>query len=233
MHTRIVWINLFLSCLIVLTLFMLFQVLTDDGVVNPTTPSRQAKEGEWPQILVSRRVLDTASSFTSIRENNLFSRNRQARLSSMPVVNKPEIETSKEPEPLKELPEKDIHLNGIILADTFKAAFVKNPSQDAGAPAQIRVGIGDAVGRYIVKEIQREAIVLEADSQQYEVRLFEKKDRETQAGSTKTTIEPKIVTAGSEDISPQKEKEEPAPKEEAGFEWFNTPFGKVKRLIKK
>jgi hypothetical protein len=244
MHTKIIWFNLFLSFLIIPTLILLVQVLTDDSFMNPIFATGQkTKNGEWPKVVISGRALDPPSSFTTIRENNLFSRARQESQPS-PLIKEPELTAPKkskielEAEPIKELPKQEIQLNGIILAGDLKVAFVKNPDPASKGPSQIRVAIGDTVGRYRVRDLQRESMIVEADSQLYEVRLFEKKERDAETGPThgaknkSSAMEPKIVTAGSEAIAPKNEKAEPEKKDEPAFEWFNTPFGRVKRFKK-
>jgi hypothetical protein len=163
-----------------------------------------------------------------VAERNLFSPERA----------EPAPEVSEEPEPeVKELSlyGKKVSLYGVILAGDYQSALISNPLRKTADDSEdIWVKAGDTVGELEVTEIRKESILLAEADKKYEILLYDKDKPRPQAEKIEKAEAPTVVVSESKKPEPaQKVSEKKAGDSDPEYELVDTPFGKMKRRIRK
>lgn len=174
------------------------------------------------------RRIPSESVYNVVAERNLFSPDRA----------EPEPEVSAEPEPeVKELNlyGKKVSLYGVIMAGDYQSALISNPlRKTADDSKDIWVKAGDKIGELEVTEIRKQSILLAEADKKYEIRLYDKDKPRPQAEKIEKAEAPTVVVSESKKPEPaQKASENKAENSDAEYELVDTPFGKMKRRIRK
>ncbi|MFZ7111141.1 MAG: hypothetical protein ACOWYE_05615 [Desulfatiglandales bacterium] len=221
-----VWlINLILALCTVLAGTAAYRVWTQEERTDPgAPPDRIAEKAVKPAATSRPNLMMREASYAVIAEKNLFTPDRQEKLTEEPES----VKKTASPRVLG----RNITLYGVIIMGDSQKALVTNLGRKPDEPANTWVSVGDALDNFTVAAIDSESILLKAGTEEHKVLLFDgKRSRPRPAREAEeSTSQPKVVTAESE--KQDKKPEKVVKKDDQGkgeFETVSTPFGPVKR----
>ncbi|QTA84506.1 hypothetical protein [Desulfonema magnum] len=190
----------------------------------PAIPVTQ-KSVAQPGKRILNRSVPRESVYKSVTNANLFSPDRAEFIPEEP-----------EPEPeVKELSllGKKITLHGVVMMDDYKSALITNPKREADERKNKWVKVGDTIDDDLeVAEIRKESILLAQGDKKYEVPLYDKSKTRTRE-KVKKSAKPTVVVSESQKASSKQGTSEKAGVSAPEFEMIDTPFGKMKRRVRK
>jgi hypothetical protein len=168
------------------------------------------------------------------------------------MANNITIESQPVAEELKISGEK-VMLYGVVMVDGYKAALINNPSKEANAKEYRWVKEGETINNLKVVAIQNRHILLNDDTTQYKILLYDAKKSHKKEAASRTASAPAEVKAGhqaspenvivgSETAVKKQAAEQSKPgsetsgsgrniktSEDSDYEMIDTPFGIIKR----
>lgn len=244
MISKFWWLNFILSLLIlglVATSVMIWQ-----KQLIITAPKVPPAGNRWPDPLPEKTKKEDRKSYDTIVTENVFHKRRMEYTPIPPPAVKPVKAIKKPiekidivPKELELLGKNDLNVFGVIIAGNLKYALINNMAQDS-EKTQIRVRENEIAGRYTIKKIFPDSIIVKLDNKDYLVPVFEKKETAGPDGKKKLTenrktIVEKVPAVVVADRDQENKEPETKPKnKDDGYEWvtFDTPFGK-KRIRRK
>lgn len=250
MVSRVWIVNAILAVGLVFCWMNIWDVWQADTDMSPATQSSEKGKVSNPfKALPGKGILSDAD-YQSVVDRNLFSPNRTA----------PSPETVKA-EPVEEevrISGEKVMLYGVILFDTYKAALVNNPEDQAKGNQNRWVKEGDNIGNLKVREIHQDQVVLSDTEGSYRVLLYnpEKAAKTSSIQKSSPSSQPKVVSVGEKpspvstsvkaepppanagaNVEPVKQRkskftEKVTISEDGQYELIETPLGQIKRKRK-
>ncbi len=192
------------------------------------------------QVYTNRQLPE--SSFRTIEDQNLFSRDRKLHVPAAPQEQKeadqslmPTAQTKPE-ETIIRINGRPILLYGVVMAGNDKRALITNPFSGNQNRREIWIKPKQIIEDYRVHDIRPNAILLRKENKLYEISLFDKqKTRPTRSPRTVVKTEaPRVVHTGSSATDPKntaagaKQNENGKPERVTVM----TPFGPVDAIKK-
>jgi hypothetical protein len=131
-----------------------------------------------------------------------------------------------------------------VIADDYRKALISNPEAKTQGRTNRWVTPGDSVGNFKVSAILKDRLILKEGPRKYEVLLYDddqpNKGKAVASGSKRTVVssgakETPVQSKAAERKVATGEKRSPRVKkaDEPGYEMVRTPFGYIKRKVKK
>ena len=206
MFSRIWLINLVLAAGIIFFGLKAYGVWSEE-YKRPSEIGPIKKPLPWPGNQVAKISVAPESHYEVVVNKNLFSVERSEL---KPQEQKKKLETKSKADArllkLLESAYKQTDLYGVTIMDDYKVAFITETSAGGSTktkrPARVnkrgvkRVKVGDTVGRFKVKEIEKTSVLLTAGGREWRVSLFDK-DKPKKRVPIKKPAGPVAVGAGS------------------------------------
>ncbi len=248
MLSKIWIINIALAALIAVSWFGIWSSRQSGAPPVPGVSDVSDADATAEKPKVSEKKAPDPSEYDAIVEKNLFSPDRMA--------NNITIESQPVAEELKISGEK-VMLYGVVIVDDYKAALINNPSREANAKEYRWVREGETIDNLKVVAIQTRHILLNDDTTQYKILLYDPKKSHKKEAASRTASAPAEVKAGhqaspenvivgSETAVKKQAAEQPKPasdtpgsgknvktSEDSDYEMIDTPFGMIKKKISK
>jgi hypothetical protein len=196
---------------------------------KPAVVRQEQKPAPQAERTVAPKTVRPKSDYAVVVDSNLFSPQRKEI--------KPE-EPKKEPLQLSG-PGRKIFVYGVVIAPGYVRALVSNPVPKPNERPKKWVKVGDDLADFTVEEIQKDRVILADGTNRYEVFLHDKeKPRVAPPPPVATEAKPTVVTTATtaepQKVSAQTKQGTPQAKEPEGeFVEVKTPFGTIKRKVKK
>lgn len=167
------------------------------------------------------------SKFNSVTENNLFSSERGQ------VLAEEEAETVLEE---VKISGRKVVLFGVIIADDYKTALINNPDRRSADKKNRWVKEGERLGNLEITHIAQEEISLNDGNNNYKISLYDPDKAKKKASGYKQSDQPKVISTGDgvkkKSRKPAKQTAKINQSKDIEYEYYDTPFGKVKRKKK-
>lgn len=174
----------------------------------PLEISSNKKSFPWPEKRVKKQIVPPESDYEVVVSDNLFFVDRSEIMEQKPEKGSAAVPKVSDRR-LKVLEQafKLTHLYGVIIVGDDKVALITEIP--AGGPARVnkkgvkRAKVGDTVGRFKVKEIEKTSVLLTAGGREWRVSLFDK-DKPKKRVLIRKPAGPVVVGAGSKSKAVQK-----------------------------
>ncbi len=253
MAQRLWILNIVLAVVLVFFVFKTARVWSNFDSVPGKTSADKTGLQTYPDR-IDNIVNAPASEFEPVVADNIFS---SKRAEFIPEATEEETEETEE---IDEAAVKDaerdlkkIYLYGIIIMDDYRAAMLTNPDRQSGDPEYVAASPGDTIGGYTISQIEEKRVLFDKKGGTYEKKLYDRekpkreivknKDSGVNVVSSGKKVEVKNAGAGASGTSKDRSSKQAGQsadkngdskdgKDEKKVEWIDTPFGKIKRVIK-